>query len=93
MNIVQLEKELSALILSPGRSAKRRRTKVYVASLGENFYLVNPSGRPLSPAAKLWLAKNGIQMGWKPDEAIGPREVNIWELGNMVTVRRLQSML
>ena len=86
MDRVYIEKQLSGLFPRPFGRASRRRLRVYVETLDRNFYLVNPSGRPLSPAMKLGLSNDGVRMGWKRGATIWPREVNCLELGLMVHI-------
>jgi hypothetical protein len=63
------------------RTGKGQRLKVYASTLDKNYYLINPSGRPLSPALILCLAQNKIAIGWKRGASIFPDDVTYLELG------------
>jgi hypothetical protein len=91
MDKAHIEEQLSALFtMLPPRSS-RRQLRVYAEPLGKNFYLANPSGRPLPSDMKLRLAKDGIRMGWKASAATDPREVNLVELLLMINAHSWQT--
>jgi hypothetical protein len=91
MDKAYIEEQLSGLFAMQPRRSSRRRLKLYAEPLGKNFYLANPSGRPLPPDVKLKLAKDGIRMGWKAGAARCPREVYLVELGLMVNAHLWQA--
>jgi hypothetical protein len=86
MDKAYIEEQLSGLLAMQPRRSSGRRLKLYAEPLGKNFYLANPSGRPLSPDVKEGLAKDGIRIGWKAGAAVWPRELYILELKLMVFV-------
>jgi hypothetical protein len=83
-----IEEQLPWLSPKVMRRAQGRRVKVYAASLNKNFYLTNLSGRRLSHAVKISLARDGIMIGWKAGASVWPREVNPVQLGLMVFIHR-----
>ena len=91
MDKAHIEEQLSGLFAMQPRRSNRRRLKLYAEPLGKNFYLANPSGRPLPPDVVLKLAKDGIRMGWRAGATSRPRVVNLVELGLMVNAHLWQA--
>lgn len=96
MDKAYFEKQLSGLSAmlpqpQPGRPNRCRPLRVYAEPLGKNFYVANPSGRPLSSDVVPALASVGIGRGWKAGAATHPREVAPWELLLMVKLHLFQT--
>jgi hypothetical protein len=91
MDKATIEGQLSGLFAMQPRRSSRRRVKVYAETLDKNFYLVNPTGRPMPPDVKLRLAKDGIRVGGKAGATSHPRDVNLVELCLMVKAHLWQA--